>query len=222
MLAGRLLMSGSIIGSQLYTTPGIFTFVVPTGVTSLRATVIGGGGAGGVGIDDGSNTGGGGGGGSAGAIQGTFAVTAGNNVDLRVGAAGGQSYVQYLYGVVPQIFGNAGGGGESYNFSLGLAGAGGTAGTTSSSNATNVTSSNGAVGSAGGANVAGGNGANRAAFFGYSGTGGTGDTTGVATIAAMSASGYGAGGGGSRDRATVPTQVSGAGASGVVLLEWGF
>ena len=55
---------GTMPTSQIaYTTPGTYTFIVPDGVTSISALVIGGGGGGGgnTNIESQSGTGGGGG-----------------------------------------------------------------------------------------------------------------------------------------------------------------
>lgn len=76
----------SLIGSQVYTIPGTYTFVVPMGVTIINAMAVGGGGAG----DDG-NSGDGGGGGGSGASSGCFnnlSVTPGSSVTVVVGAGG--------------------------------------------------------------------------------------------------------------------------------------
>ena len=78
-------------GSALYTTTGIYTWVVPAGVTSISAVVVSAGGNNGgcIGNFCGiyvSQQGGGGGGLS---YMNNFSVTPGNSFSLRVGGAGG-------------------------------------------------------------------------------------------------------------------------------------
>ena len=70
-----------------FTTPGTYSWTVPTSVTSLSVLCIGGGGGGGTSRqDDGSSGGGGGGGG--GIKSGTFGVNPGQTVTVIVGAGG--------------------------------------------------------------------------------------------------------------------------------------
>lgn len=73
-----------------YSTPGSFTFTVPAGVTKLRVEVAGGGGGGGG--ADGKSAGKGGNGGSGAKTNTTFAVTAGANVAVVVGAGGSSAF----------------------------------------------------------------------------------------------------------------------------------
>jgi hypothetical protein len=71
---------------QNYTSPGTYTFIVPSNATTLSAMAVGGGGAG----DDG-NSGDGGGGGGSGGSAGFFnglAVTPGQTLTIVVGAGG--------------------------------------------------------------------------------------------------------------------------------------
>ncbi len=75
-------------GSQVYATPGTFTFTVPAGVTSINAIIIGAGGGGGSGEGRYDNDGAGAGGGSGGAYIDTFAVTPGQVLSVVVGAGG--------------------------------------------------------------------------------------------------------------------------------------
>ena len=75
-----------------YTTPGTYTFVVPSNATTLSAMAVGGGGAG----DDG-NVGDGGGGGGSGGSAGFFnglAVTPGQTLTIVVGAGGAATSVK--------------------------------------------------------------------------------------------------------------------------------
>jgi len=75
------LAGGASHGVQLITTVGEGTFTVPTGVYSVKATVVGGGGGGGFG---GTRAGGGGGGMS---VK-IWSVTPGQEIAYKVGAAG--------------------------------------------------------------------------------------------------------------------------------------
>ena len=73
-------------GEQSYTTPGTYTFTVPTGVTSLDIFVVGGGGGGSVGQYSNGSPGGSGGGGIV-QVSG-FTVTPGDTFNVSVGAGG--------------------------------------------------------------------------------------------------------------------------------------
>lgn len=222
MLARRLMMGGRKYGSQTYSTPGTYTFTVPTGVTEVRVVAIGAGGGAGVGA---APSGAGGGGGSGGAIRATKAVSGGDSISIVVGFKGvlngasgdpgGNSTVSHSGNTITAGGGGGGSGGGS--------GAGGAAGTTSNSGVwSTLSSSNGSAGAAGVSGVAGGNGADRTAFQGISGTGGPGDTTGTATLSALSATGVGAGGGGSYNRTFPTNYFAGSGADGYVFIEWNY
>ena len=97
--AGSITVAQSIIGPnvQVFTSNG--TFTIPTGVTKLKVTVVGGGGAGGYGPFDGYSgfTRGAGGGGGGAAIKwlavtgGTLAVTVGGSAQASSVASGTQS-----------------------------------------------------------------------------------------------------------------------------------
>ena len=71
-------------GQTAYTSVGTYTFVVPSGITSISAVVVGGGGGA---AGTGSNRGGAGGGGG-GLAYGTFDVTSGESLTVQVGAGG--------------------------------------------------------------------------------------------------------------------------------------
>jgi len=72
-------------GQQLWDTPGVYTFTVPVGVTSLSGVLVGaGGGAGG----SGNNVGGAGGGGGCLAWFRGLTVTPGETFEIKVGAGG--------------------------------------------------------------------------------------------------------------------------------------
>jgi hypothetical protein len=75
-------------GTQSYLASGAYSFVVPAGVTSLTATIVGGGGGGGGSVFSGDGHGAANGG-SGGKYQGiTIAVTPGETLTLNVGAGG--------------------------------------------------------------------------------------------------------------------------------------
>lgn len=78
-----------VTGQQAYTTPGTYSWVAPTGVTSVSAVVVGGGGGG-------SNCNGAGGG--ALAYKNNISVTPGNSYTVVVGAGGAGSKTSYNAG----------------------------------------------------------------------------------------------------------------------------
>lgn len=71
-----------VVGEQLYTTAGSYSWTVPSGVTSACVVCVGGGGGGGA-----SNPGSGGGAGGL-CWKNSIAVTAGNSYSVSVGAGG--------------------------------------------------------------------------------------------------------------------------------------
>lgn len=157
-------------GQQAFTEPGIYTFVVPEGVTRIGAVLVGAGG--------GSTNASGGGGGGLRYIN-NAAVTAGETLTVEVGAPsgsnGGNSEIRRGTTVLVMAGGGAGGvGGRNGGQGTAIAGDigggnGGTGGTASASY------------------IAGGGGAG-----GYSGVGGNGGSS-----AAAGTIGAGGGGGGS-------------------------
>lgn len=179
-------------GQQLYTTPGTYTWTVPSGVPSICVVCVGGGGGGGA-----AYWAGGGGGGGALAYKNNITVTPGQNISVVVGA-GGESTAANVNGM-----GTNGGFSEvaitGWGFIRANGGQGGT-GTTSDSNlnyaggiggARSGTFDGGGNGGAGGtsaSDTAGGGGG----AAGYSGDGGTGG--GVSTSASNGAGGGGGGG----------------------------
>jgi len=178
---------------QVFTSSG--TFTVPTGITKVKATVVGGGGGG-------STDGSGGGGGGA-AIEIVSGLTPGNTVTTTVGAAG-----------TAGTGGNGGTGGTSSfgAFCSATGGAGGVAG--------NSNGGLGGLGSGGDLNIRGGGGGTRT-FLGCNAVGGFGGSSilgGGGPSGETSATAGGAyGGGGSAS----PGGLNGAaGAAGVVIVEW--
>jgi hypothetical protein len=186
---GSTLVTGA--NAQVFTNNG--TFIIPTGVTKLKVTVVGGGGAGASGGFCGcfgSFTGGGGGAGGA-AIK-WLTVTAGN-LAVTVGGAGQTSSVasgtqsittiSATAGSAGSISGSGGSGGAGSNGDLNIGGGGGGGGVRSFS----------AGGASGGSSIFGGGGASSGVGRAYGGGGGGGPSAG------------GPGGGG---------------AAGVVIFEW--
>ena len=182
--------SGWLGGMQVFTSSG--TFTVPEGVTKVKVTVVGGGGNGGAQVGGGAS----GGGGSGGvAIKLVSGLSPGGAVSVTVGAVAGTS-----------SFGShcsATGG------STGSSPGGGTGGTATGGDV-NI---NGQVGGAGIASTLGGNGASSVV-----GQGAPYLTTDN-PAAGLPARGYGAAGSGAR-RSGVGTSTGGAGAPGIVIVEW--
>ena len=192
------------INSQVFTSSG--TFTIPSGVTKLKMTIVGGGGNGRGGTD--VSNGGGGGGGAA--IKYLTGITPGNTLTVTVGAAAGTSSVasgtqsittvSATGGSTPTVTQTAGVGGVGSNGDLNIKGAGGGPGITISQGYP-CTYAIGLSGE-GGSSILGGGAANRS----DSGAGSAGGNYG---------------GGGSGTVSTGGTSYSGgAGAAGVVLIEW--
>lgn len=172
---------GTPPGSQSYTTPGTYTFVVPSGVTKISAVVVGAGGNGATPLCYcGCLNGGGAGGGGGLAWKNNMSVTSGASVNVVVGGPGVNSrictpsscFIQGYYGC-PGFY-QAGGCGGSHSGTTSCYG-GGSGGRGGCS---------GGIGSKGG----GGGGAS-----GYSGAGGHGAGTTTTSTAGI---GGGGGGGG--------------------------
>lgn len=171
---------------SVYTNTGVYSFVVPDGVTEVSAVCVGGGGGA---AGTGSNRGGGGGGGG-GLAYGTFTVTPGETLTVSVGA-GGSSGTSNL------SVGSQGGASSVRRGALTLlSGNGGGGGTSGSSQASGGSSSGserdgGGTGGSGGRysyNNAGGAGGGAAGYSGNGGSGAYGNSNG--------GGGNGSGGGG--------------------------
>jgi hypothetical protein len=203
-----------------FTASGSFT--VPVGVTQLWVSGCagGGGGAGTASTSTQINAGGGGGGAGQSAIRTPFTVTPGQVITITIGAAGAAG-----------AFGGAGGaGGNTVVGSLVTLVAGGGGGP--SSGPTTGTSGGGAAGNgfpAGstgndqiGAGAGGSGGAGASGPFG--GGGGSpkavGGGTAIAGPAAVGFGGGGAGAGGVNATSFAGAALGGAGAPGLVILEW--
>ncbi len=200
--------------STVLNSPGVRTYTVPAGVTSLQVKTWSGGGGGGGG--GGTGTTGGAGGGSAYATA-TVSVTPGEVLSVSVGYGGG--------GGARNTSGFGGGGGgdsgirrtDAGNTPLIIAGGGGAGG-----GARNASGSNGGAGGAGGtaaSGVAGSSGAGTSPFAGGGG-GGTASAGGAAGLATgegnsctAQAGGYLDGGQGADGRTSSCT-LGGAGNSG--------
>lgn len=156
-----------VVGQQAYTTAGTYSWVAPTGVTSVSVVAVGGGGAGWSGV-------GGGGGGLT--YRNNMPVTPGASYSVVVGAAG--------------VSASSNGGNSTFSagaFNL-VAGGGKTS---NSVPAAGGTSSGGAANYSGGAGYSGCGGGGGGGAAGYSGNGGNAGQTNTATSQA------GSGGGGS-------------------------
>lgn len=162
---GGLTNVGAALQMQVFATPGSFSFIVPTNVTSIIVEAWGGGGGGAEGLSTFQI--GGGGGGAGGYAKAFYNVTPGASYGVVVGgggaaeAAGGGSGFN---GVILATGGAAGTAATTASLSPG--GAGGTGPTSSST----VSGSKGGTGKYGKANV-GGDGGDAAC----GGTGGLGD-----------------------------------------------
>jgi hypothetical protein len=205
----------AVIGarSQIFTSSG--TFTVPTGVTAVKVTVVGGGG---MGSSVSNYQAGGGGGGGGAAVEWITGLTPAGTVTVTVGAGGTtgsttggtSSFGSYV---------SASGGSGGTAGAPGSGGAGGTGGSGGQTGDLNADGASGSNGVGGGCCVpTGGRGGipaltMAALSYGYGGAGG-------ATLANGSAgTGYGGGGGGAAVN-TNQSRTGGNGAPGVVIVEW--
>jgi hypothetical protein len=180
-------------GTVAYTTPGTYSWVVPTGVSTISGLTIGGGG--GASGGGGGNSGGGGGGGGL-RYSTSIAVTVGETVTIVVGSGGagtavgsnggngGSSQIKRGATVLLEAYGGGGGGAGTGTRAAGTGGGGSTI-------AGNIGGGNGGAGGVGTNNGEGGGGGGAG---GYSGAGGTGAGSGA--TAGTAGSGGGSGGGG--------------------------
>jgi len=235
-------VSGAFIVNNVstYSTAGIYTFVVPAGVTGIQVEAWGGGGAGGQAASGSNGKGGGGGGAYA---SGTVNVTPGNNYAVTVGAGGkspvGQTTPSTSGGLssfVSSIIASGGTFGDNTSTS-GQGGLGGLASTSTGITKKNGgnggngnTATNGAGGGGGSsasATVVGVNGNNYSGSNGGAGGNGAGGNGGkggsfiTPSVLNDANSGFpgiapGGGGGGRADLGSV----SGNGANGQVIITW--
>jgi hypothetical protein len=209
--------SNSITGFKrtcaTFTSGGTYTWVVPTGVTSISAVVVGGGGGG----RGGYTCGGGGGGGLA--YRNTYSVTPGQSLTVTVGnggnsncgsainaTAGGLSQLAIGCTTIARAMG--GGGGNSSNggggFAVGTGGAGG---------GTGVRGGGGAGGYSGTGGTGGGNYSTGNAGSGGAGGGGGGNANAFFYNAACNSFCYASGSGGGGGVGLYGSGTSGAGGS---------
>lgn len=190
-------------GSQSYTTAGTYSWVVPTGVTSVSVVAVGGGGGGQSGFYNncaGSYIGGAGGGGGGLGYKNNITVTPGNSITVVVGAAGTTSVTGGTsYFSATSVVRGGGGSSPSPNSETYSPISGGTY--------TGDGGGNGGTGGAEGGSAPGGGGGGAG---GYSGNGGRGQgRCGVTRTA-----GSGGGGGGGAHSTTTPGAGGGVGILG--------
>ena len=191
MADGDLSVEGQVVFTSFNTTLNTdVSWTVPTGVSQISAVCVGGGGGGGG--NNGTSGPGSSGGGGGGLAYGTFPVTAGETLTIRVGSGGaaGGTNTQPTSGSNTQIKRGA---------TVLLQGSGGSAGVSNSTTAaggsgggsTGTERDGGGTGGAGGTAQNNGAGAGGGGAAGYSGNGGQGAGAGTAITA-----GNGGGGGG--------------------------
>ena len=199
------------IGESSFTSPGTYSWTVPTNVDTISVVTVGGGGGGG---GAGGSAGKGGGGGGALAYVNSISVTPGETLTVGVGtsgrpgivptstaSAGGNSYVKR--GAISLV--EAGGGKKGNDTILDGNNNGGAGGT--------VIVGSGGRGGNGGLGAAGGGGGGGGAG-GYSGNGGNGNTFGGAGDNGIGGAGGGGGGGNTTASGGGGVGILGEGASG--------
>lgn len=188
------LPSPTVVGQQAYTTAGTYTWVAPTGVTSVSVVCVGGGGR--------SSSTNGGGGGSL-SYKNNITVVPGNSYTVVVGAGGLNA---------PNVNGEA----SSFN-SISCVAGGGTAGDSNGAGGVKGAGDGGGNGGPGGSAVysyGSGGGAG-----GYSGVGGSGSGSGAPNFASGGIQGTaGSGGGGGGGSSGQNTYTDGGGGGGVGIL----
>lgn len=191
---------------QAFTSSG--TFTVPSGITAVKVTVVGGGGNGGSGYTGCGQQGGAGGGGGGLAIKYITGLTPGGTVSVTVGGATGTS----SFGAYCSATGGSNGANGAPSAGAGGAGGSGSGGDLNMTGARGGDLTGRGPGGGGGnlVSIYGAGGGASAGGWGYGGTGSYQSTTaGTAGLA------YGGGGGGGYYLGG-----GGAGASGVVVVEW--
>jgi hypothetical protein len=191
---------------QVFTASG--TFVVPNGVTKARVKVIGGGGAGGY-----HSTMSGGGGGAGGQANGIVAgLTPGQSITVTVGAGG----------AIPASPANGNNGGTS-SFGTYMSATGGNGGNGGTTPEFAMAGGAGGAGLGGQINRGGSDGGDSIVVASRGGDGG-GPGNGRASsgpIPGLSATGFGGGGGGGMTvTGTAAGYPGGAGAAGIVIVEY--
>ena len=179
--------------ATVFTSSG--TFTIPSGITKVKMTVVGGGGPGSV---QSSNQGGVGGSGGGAAIKWLSGLTPGNTLTVTVGGSGGTSSVASGTQTIATV--SATGGADNY-----------APGGLGSNGDMNIRGNPGGLGSFAGSGGQGYGGGGGSSIFGGGGAAGTG---GAGNGQPGGAYGGGGGGGGQSGGS------GGAGASGVVLFEY--
>lgn len=225
--AGQVAFSNAYVGGrgQIFNTPGTTAWTVPAGVTAVKVVLAGGGGSGGGATTNGSA--GSGGGSGACAISYITGLTPGASINITVGAGGaatsgaGNAGGTSSFGSYVTCTGGAGGQGNHAANSF----SGGAGGTVSGTYAIGIN------GQAGGGSYAAG----KAGYFTGAGAGigytlglnggffglvsyGSAGTTGSQAWNSSTAGGFGASSGGGFRNGSAGT--AGAGAPGIVMLEW--
>ena len=221
---------GSNHGNQVFTSSG--TFTVPTGISIIWVSILGGGGGGGAGDQTiGGDNFGAGGGGSSGylhkfplyGVSGSYAVTIGGGgaggSGACNGAYGGPSWTgcdggaggTSSFGSLLSVTGGGGGqGGNGAN--QGGGGAGGGAGSSYTPSRAAAMATSGSAGGGRGGDNTGVSGAGGSSIFGNGGSSTNGYNQSGGT------GGYGAGGGGGAP--TNNGSIGGAGGQGIVVVEY--
>jgi hypothetical protein len=220
---------------QVFTSSG--TFTIPTGVTAIKATIVGGGGNGASVSNNGNVQASGGGGGGGVAYKWLTGLTSGNTISVTVGGATGASNIasgtQSITTVTanggsssstpsPNNSSSGGAGGTTTNADIGITGGRGGSGAAYTNNSDTDIICSGAGGGAGGSQGANGfvNGTAGTVQVGIAGTGpfGTGGRQ-TSDEAGQTGTGFGNGGSGASMRGNT-SRSAGAGLAGVVIIEW--
>ena len=225
------------MGSQSYTTPGIYTFTVPSGVTSVNVKCYGAGGRGGS-ADRGGGRGGGGAGGNY--AESTLPVSPSQQFQIDVGngctsstfsVSGSSGFINPNDPkLVASVLATGGIQGQNVSPSTPAFGTGATATTTGckgniirigGNGGNGVDAGSGAGGGCAGPTAVGGNATNITAGTGNS-PGGNGAAGQTSNAAGLTGNAYGGGGSGGRcaDIHLGATRLGGCGGHGAVIITW--
>jgi hypothetical protein len=197
--------------SAVYTSVGSTNWTVPSGVTEVKVTVVGGGGAGGTAGSTANEAVGSGGGGGGTAIKWVTGLTPGSTVNVTVGGAGSSSF--FGASGSPMCRATGGSSGGVVYTAGGVAGGAGGIGNVGD---VLMRGQDGGCGIIAGSYASGGTGGSSSM-----GGGGGGGAPGTGTSAAGTVGGaYGGGGGGGAKSGAAGSASGGGGASGLVLIEW--
>lgn len=195
--------------SQIFTGTG--TFTIPSGITSLKVSVVGGGGGGGGGTV--ANSGGGGGSGGV-AIKWLTGLTPGLTLAVAIGAIGtGNSGATGTNGNAAQVASGT----QTITTVVANGGGGGITGAVPGGGLPATVGTGGDVNLGGGAGTTGQpainvGGTGGSSFFGGGGAAGGPNTAGAIALAS--------GGGGGGAGGSVGNTAGGNGAAGIVIFEW--